>query len=73
MGQKRNPRNNILKNILWMRRRVCNRAAVVDGGDVRVSPHSRLRRQCGVIEVVTAPRLISPRHLQAQDSAEDDM
>ena len=39
---------------------VCNRAAVVDGGDVRVSPHSRLRRQCGVIEFVTAPRLISP-------------
>ena len=39
--------------------RVCNRAAVVDGGDVRVSPHSCLRRQCGVIEVVTAPRLIS--------------
>ena len=41
----------------------CNRAAVVYGGDVRVSPHSRLRRQCGVIEVVTAPRLISPPHL----------
>ena len=40
-------------------RRVCNRAAVVDGGDGRVSPHSRLRRQCGVIEVVTAPRLSS--------------
>ena len=38
--------------------RVCNRGAVVDGGDIRVSPHSRLRRQCGVIEVVTAPRLI---------------
>ncbi len=43
-----------------MQRRVCNRSAVVDCEDVRVSPHSRLRRQCGVIEVVTAPRLISP-------------
>ena len=42
--------------------RVCNRAAVVDGGGVRVSSHSRLGRQCGVIEVVTAPRLISHRH-----------
>ena len=40
-------------------RRVCNRAAVVDGGDGRVSPHSRRQRQCGVIEVVTAPRLSS--------------
>ena len=38
---------------------VCNRAAVVDGGDGRVSPHSRRQRQCGVIEVVTAPRLSS--------------
>ena len=49
---------------------VCNRAAVVDGGDVRVSPHSRLRRQCGVIEVVTAPRLyrlVTYRHLVAED------
>ena len=36
------------------------RRGCVDGGDVRVSPHSRLRRQCGVIEVVTATRLISP-------------
>ena len=41
------------------RSRVCNRAAVVGGEYGRVSPHSRLRRQCGVIEVVTAPRLIS--------------
>ena len=52
---------------------VCNRAAVVDGGDIRVSPHSRLRRQCGVIEVVTALRLISPPHLQALNRGEDDM
>ena len=27
-------------------------------GCVRLSPHSRLRRQCGVMQVVTAPRLI---------------
>ena len=52
---------------------VCNRAAVVDGGDIRVSPHSRLRRQYGVIEVVTAPRVISRGHLQALNRAEDDM
>ena len=28
-------------------------------GCVRLSPHSRLRRQCGVMQVVTAPRLMS--------------
>ena len=33
---------------------VCNRAAVVDGGCIRLSPHSRLRRQYGVIHNVTA-------------------
>ena len=38
---------------------VCNRAAVVRYWDGGVPPHSRLRRQCGVIEVVTAPRLSS--------------
>ena len=38
---------------------VCNRAAVVRCWDGGVSPHSRLRRQCGVIEVATAPRLSS--------------
>ena len=33
---------------------VCNRAAVVDGGSICQSPHSRLRRQYGVIHNVTA-------------------
>ena len=34
--------------------------------DDRVSPHSRLRRQCGVIEVVTASRLYHrPTHTVA--------
>ena len=33
---------------------VCNRAAVVDGGCIRLSRHSRLRRQYGVIHNVTA-------------------
>ena len=38
--------------------RVCNRAAVVDGGGGCVPHIVGCRRQCGVIEVVTAPRLI---------------
>ena len=66
MGVPHTPRGGI-------RCRVCNRAAVVDGEDGRVSPHSRLRRQCGVIEVVTAPRLISRGHLQALNRADDVM
>ena len=41
---------SFLREGVW----VCNRAAVVRDGEVRLSPYSRLRRQCGVIEVVTA-------------------
>ena len=33
---------------------MCNRAAVVDDVSVQPSPHSRLRRQCGVMQAVTA-------------------
>ena len=56
LGQTRHRVKNLEdRTRICLRGWVCNRAAVEDGGVCcAASPHSRLRRQCGVIDAVTA-------------------